>query len=69
MLVFYLPELLKFQNKTMIIILLSFIVTTIGDVLCLEVDDSKALTWCVDAGFVVHAHVRLHFGGLAEMRF
>ena len=44
--------------------LLSFIVTTRDDDLCLEVDDSKMLTWYADEAFSVHADTRSHTGSV-----
>ena len=44
--------------------LLSFIVTTGDDILCLEVDDSAMLTWYVDAAFTVHADMRSYAGSV-----
>ena len=52
------------QDYNKLIKLLSFIVTTRNDALCLEVVDSKTLTWYVDAAFAVHADMRSHTGSI-----
>ena len=44
--------------------LLSFIVTTKSDVLCLEIDESETLTWCAHASFSMCADMRSHAGSI-----
>ena len=52
------------QDNSKLIKLLIFIVTTRDDMLCLEVYDSKTLTWYVDAAFAVNAGMRTDAGSV-----
>ena len=52
------------QEFDKLIRLLSFIVYTRDGMLCLEVDESSALTWCVDAAFAACSDVRSYVGSI-----